>query len=76
MSDELDRLTENEQVILDQQIQHARNSAADKLPFTGTCHYCKERIGEKKFCDEHCSQDWHEERAAKLRNHGAYRSAD
>ena len=76
MSDELDRLTESEQVFLDHQIQQARSPAADRLPHTGFCHYCQEPAGEKKFCDEFCSEDWHKERAALVRKHGAYRSAD
>lgn len=71
MSDELDRLAENEQVILDKQIKHARTSATDRLPVTGRCHFCEEPIGEKKFCDEHCSKDWHDEQAARVRKFGA-----
>jgi len=71
MSDELDRLAENEQVILDKQINHARTSAADRLPVTGRCHFCEEATGDKKFCDEHCSKDWHDEQAALVRKYGA-----
>lgn len=71
MSDELDRLIENEQVVLDQQISLARTSAAAHLPLTGFCHWCREAVGEKKFCDEDCSKDWHDEQAAKVRKYGA-----
>lgn len=71
MSDELDRLTENEQVVLDQQIDLARISASDRLPLTGFCHWCREAVSEKKFCDEDCSKDWHDDQAAKVRKYGA-----
>lgn len=71
MSDELDRLVENEQVVLEQQIMRARITAADRLPVTGLCHWCRELVGEKKFCDEHCSKDWHDEQAARVRKFGA-----
>lgn len=75
MSDELDRLAENEQVILDKQINHARTSAADRLPVNGFCHFCDEPVGEKKFCDDGCSKDWHDEQAAFVRKYGTSKTA-
>ncbi|HHA1396935.1 hypothetical protein [Enterobacter soli] len=71
MSDELDHLNEHQSAILDLQIQNARNTGTTTTPVTGYCYFCKEPVVDKKFCDEYCSEDWHKERAARVRNHGA-----
>lgn len=70
MSDEIDRLAEAEQKVLDTQIQMSRQSASAQLMINGFCHYCDEPCGQKPFCDEDCSQDWHRERNAQVRKFG------
>ncbi|PLR29139.1 hypothetical protein CYR55_22995, partial [Chimaeribacter californicus] len=72
MSDEVDRLAEAEQKVLEKQIQMSRNSAGAQLMINGYCHYCDEVCGQRPFCDEHCSEDWHKERDAQVRNFGVH----
>lgn len=75
--DELDRASELESRERDYGVQAAQRAVSEQkttrrslLP-VGSCYYCDSVVNAGHlFCDQACADDYADEEAAKVRNHG------
>lgn len=75
MSNEMDRMRDNNEHITEMNIASIRKEAAKtEAPVTGSCLYCGEGLtGKARWCDQDCRDDWEAERRAKeQRPRGGY----
>ncbi len=69
-----DQASRTEEMERDAQVRRQRAKASKRqLIPTGSCYYCNSGVpAGHLFCDSSCREDYEEEQAAKLRNHGPH----